>query len=167
MKKVFLPAMLISAVVLLACNDQSTADNNTTDTPATETTTSATSNVMTKMLTLTSAEEVPPNTSTGTGTADVTYNKDNKMLTYKLSWSGLTGEPTMAHIHGTSPKGANSGPRRDLTPYLQKSASGSFSDSVMVDGKEIKEDSLLLGFYYFNIHTAAHPGGEIRAQIEF
>ncbi|MEK7224254.1 MAG: CHRD domain-containing protein [Bacteroidota bacterium] len=31
----------------------------------------------------------------------------------------------------------------------------------------IKELDLLNGNYYINIHTAAYPGGEIRAQIEF
>lgn len=37
----------------------------------------------------------------------------------------------------------------------------------MVDGSAIKEDSLMAGMYYFNIHTAKYPGGEIRGQIEF
>jgi hypothetical protein len=37
----------------------------------------------------------------------------------------------------------------------------------VVDGVRIKEDSLLMGFYYVNIHSATFPGGEIRGQIEF
>ena len=43
---------------------------------------------------------------------------------------------------------------------------GNFNRSVAVDGQAIKEDSLLLGYYYFNIHTSNNPGGEIRGQIE-
>jgi hypothetical protein len=112
-------------------------------------------------------QEVPVNKSSATGTADVTYNKDTKMLTYTLNWSGLTGKPTMAHIHGTAPRGANTGVKHDLSNVLKKETSGSFTDSVKIDVSDIKEDSLLSGFYYFNIHTPANPGGEIRGQIEF
>lgn len=169
MKKIVLPALLGSAVLLFSCNDTANNGDANGDTTSTMTqdTSSATSNVLTKTLTLTGGEEVPANDTKGTGTANLTYDKNKKMLTYTLSWQGLTGDATMAHIHGTAAKGSNAGPRRDLTGMLQKAPSGSFSDSVMVDGNEIKEDSLLLGFYYFNIHTKAHPGGEIRAQIEF
>ena len=135
--------------------------NMDTSTPA-----PAANTTMTKSLQLTSAQEVPANDSKGSGTADVTYNKDTKTLTYTISYSGLTGNATMAHIHGTAPKGQNAGVKKDLTDVLKKSASGSFTDSVKI-GDNIQEDSLLSGMYYFNIHTKKNPGGEIRAQIEF
>jgi hypothetical protein len=41
------------------------------------------------------------------------------MLSYTVNYSGLTGDATMAHIHGTAAKGANSGVKRDLTPMLK------------------------------------------------
>jgi hypothetical protein len=112
-------------------------------------------------------QEVPPNKSHASGTADVTYNKDTKMLVYTLNWKGLTGIPTMAHIHGTAPRGTNAGVMHDLSNVLKKAISGSFTDSVKIDASGIKEDSLLSGFYYFNIHTPKNPGGEIRGQIVF
>ena len=124
-------------------------------------------NVMTTELQMKADQEVPANNSSGSGTADVTYNKDSKMLTYTLNWSGLTGKATMAHIHGTAPRGTNAGVKHDLTNVLKKETSGSFTDSVKIDASDIKEDSLLSGFYYFNIHTPANGGGEIRGQIEF
>jgi hypothetical protein len=110
---------------------------------------------------------VPANKSTAKGTVDVTYNKDSKTLSYTVNYSGLTGKASMAHIHGAAAKGANAGVKVDLTPKLQKETSGSFSDSVKIDNNGISEDSLLHGFYYFNVHTPKNPGGEIRAQIEF
>jgi hypothetical protein len=73
----------------------------------------------------------------------------------------------MAHIHGTAAKGANAGVKVDLTPKLEKETSGGFTDSVKIDDNGISEDSLMQGFYYFNVHTPKNPGGEIRAQIEF
>ena len=173
MKKILQTAMVGFLVILVACNDtgsNKTNDSTKTDTPAVanDNSTAATSNVMIKTtFPMKPDQEVPANNSSGSGTADVTYNKDNKMLTYTLNWSGLTGKATMAHIHGTASRGTNAGVKHDLTNVLKKETSGSFTDSVKIDASDIKEDSLLSGFYYFNIHTPANPGGEIRGQIEF
>lgn len=175
MKRFFLSAMTGSLVLLAACNNESstTAETTTRDSlsaPGTTTTDmpASTNNEVNKTgLTLSAKNEVPVNSSTATGTADVKYNKDTHMLTYTVNWSGLTDKPTMAHIHGTAAKGANAGVKKDLTGVLVKEAKGSFTDSVKIDGSAIKEDSLLSGFYYINIHTPKNPGGEIRGQIEF
>ena len=173
MKKILQTSMIGFLVILVACNgsESNNTDNGTkTITPAVsnDNSTPATSNTMTKTgLPMGPDQEVPPNKSPARGTADVTYNKDTKMLTYTLNWSGLTGIPTMAHIHGIAPRGTNAGVMHDLSNVLKKAISGSFTDSVKIDASGIKEDSLLSGFYYFNIHTPANPGGEIRGQIEF
>ncbi len=116
---------------------------------------------------LTGAQEVPPKETEAQGTANVSYNKCDKKLTYTISWTHLTGEPIGSHIHGTARKGVNAPVKHDFTPLLPKTTSGTFTNSVIVDGIAIKEDSLLAGFYYFNIHTPKFPGGEIRGQIEF
>lgn len=175
MKRFFLSAMTGSLVLLAACNNESsssadatTGKDSSNETTTTTTTETPANNVVSKMgLPLASSQEVPANASTASGTADVSYNKDSHMLTYTVKWSGLTDNPTMAHIHGTAAKGANAGVKQDLSGVLPKEKAGSFTDSVKVDGSTIKEDSLLSGFYYFNIHTPKNPGGEIRAQIEF
>ena len=174
MKKIIQTALAGILLFFVSCNNagsnnESAGTNDTAMSSASTDTMSAaapSSAPMMKTLQLTSSQEVPANDSKGTGTADVTYNKETKMLSYKIDYTGLTGDATMAHIHGTAPKGTNAGVAHDLTPVLKKSASGSFVDSVKV-GDKIKEDSLLSGFYYFNIHTKKNPGGEIRAQIEF
>ena len=167
MKK-FLQTALVGVVSLcISCNDG--ADNSetaSTDTASSTADTTPAPAPMMKTLQFSGANEVPPNTSTASGTADVTYNKETKMLSYSVNYSGLSGPATMAHIHGTAAKGANSGVKHDLTSVLKKETSGSFVDSVKI-GDGIVEDSLLSGFYYFNIHTKKNPGGEIRAQIEF
>ena len=173
MKKIFLATVTSFLVLLSACNNETSTTETTTGedsgTMADDNMSgTASNNVVSKTgIALSSSQEVPVNNSTASGTADVSYNKDNRMLTYTVKWDGLTGEATMAHIHGTAPKGANAGVKHDLSKMLSKSMAGSFSDSVMVDGTNLKEDSLLAGFYYFNIHTAKNKGGEIRGQIEF
>lgn len=177
MKKTFLLAVTSFVILISACNNEAGNATNTDNTDSNDAvmetgnsnmSNMGSNNVMSKMgIPLSPAQEVPANNSTASGTADVTYNKESHMLAYKVNWSGLTGAATMAHIHGTAPKGVNAGVKKDLSPVLAKSMSGSFSDSVMVDGSAIKEDSLMAGMYYFNIHTAKYPGGEIRGQIEF
>ncbi len=173
MKKILQTVMIGFLVMLVACNgsgNSNTGDEAKTDTSAVanDISTTTTNNVMTQTgLPMGPEQEVPPNKSTASGTANVTYNKDTKLLKYTLNWSGLTGKATMAHIHGTAPRGTNAGVKHDLSNVLAKETSGNFTDSVKIDASDIKEDSLLSGHYYFNIHTSANPGGEIRAQIEF
>ena len=59
--------------------------------------------------TLTGTQEVPPNTSAGRGTAEIQYNSSNNTLSWKVTYSGLSGPVTGAHIHGPAAVGANAG----------------------------------------------------------
>jgi hypothetical protein len=112
-------------------------------------------------------QEVPATATTASGTMDVSYDKSSRVLSYTVNWQNLTGAPMGAHIHGTAPRGVNAGVKHDFSTPLPKNISGTYSGTVAVDGTAIKEDSLLNGFYYVNIHTPTYPGGEIRGQIEF
>ena len=60
---------------------------------------------------------VPPTTSSGTGTASVTYDFSTKMVTWKGDFSGLSGPATAAHIHGPAEAGKNAGV---IVPLSQK-----------------------------------------------
>jgi hypothetical protein len=109
-------------------------------------------------LNLNGASEVPPNDSKATGTADVNYDTASKMLTWKITYSGLTGPATMAHFHGPAEPGKNAGilvPLKDISSGAQGSAT--LTDAQAAD--------LTAGKMYINVHTNAHPGGEIRAQV--
>jgi hypothetical protein len=112
-------------------------------------------------------QEVPAKTTSATGTLDVSYNKMTKMLSFTINWQNLTDVPSGSHIHGPAARGTNAGIKYDFFDIMPRTVSGTFSNTVMVDGTKLKEDSLLAGFYYVNIHTPTNPGGEIRGQIEF
>ncbi|HVG15782.1 MAG TPA: CHRD domain-containing protein [Chitinophagaceae bacterium] len=118
-------------------------------------------------LILSGNQEVPVRTTAATGSMNVTYNKKTKVLTYKITWNNLTGNPIGSHIHGEAPRGVNAPIKHDFTALLPKTISGTFTNSVLVDEVAIKEAGLLSGLYYVNIHTPTFPGGEIRGQIEF
>ncbi len=129
-----------------------------------------------KGILLTGAQETPAVPSTALGTMDVFYTKETRLLTWSVTWSGLTGPVAAMHIHGLAPRGFAAGVVQNIitasngiaTPNATLyPATGKFSGTTLVDGSIIKEADLLNGFYYMNIHTATYPGGEIRAQIVF
>lgn len=107
---------------------------------------------------LDAASEVPVNDSKGTGTADVTYDTATKLLTWKVTYSGLTGPATMAHFHGPAEVGKNAAV---VVPFANP-ASGADGSATLTDAQAA---DLLAGRYYVNVHTDAHKGGEIRGQV--
>ncbi len=115
-------------------------------------------------LRLNSMQELPANQSPATGTANVTYDKSTRKLTYIITYENLSGNPTMGHIHGGTPRGSNA-PVLFFLQSLPAATSGAITGSETLTAQQ--EDDLLNGMYYFNIHTSAYPGGEIRGQIEF
>ena len=109
--------------------------------------------------TLDGKSEVPPNTSAGTGTADIDYDAASKKLSWKLTYSGLTGPATAAHFHGPAEAGKNAGVAVAIPGATSSPAEGS---ATLTDAQAA---DLTGGKLYINVHTAANPGGEIRGQV--
>ena len=109
--------------------------------------------------TLDGKSEVPPTTTAGTGTADIDYDPATKKLSWKLSYSGLSGPATAAHFHGPADEGKNAGVAVAIPNATKSPAEGSatLTDQQAAD--------LEAGKYYVNVHTAANPAGEIRGQV--
>ena len=102
--------------------------------------------------------EVPPNTTKGTGMATVTLDTATHKITYDITYSGLTGPATMAHIHGPAMAGKNAPvvyPFKD--PASPIKGEGTLTAAQQAD--------MMAGEYYVNVHTAEHKGGEIRGQL--
>jgi len=110
-------------------------------------------------VTLDGKSEVPPNASTGTGTADIDYDAATKKLSWKLTYSGLSGPATAAHFHGPAEPGKNAGVAVAIPNATEVPAEGS---AILTDAQAA---DLMAGKYYVNVHTAANPGGEIRGQV--
>ena len=109
--------------------------------------------------TLDGKSEVPPNASAGTGTADIDYDAATKKLSWKLTYSGLSGPATAAHFHGPAEPGKNAGVAVAIPNATENPAEGS---AILTDAQAA---DLTAGKYYVNVHTAANPGGEIRGQV--
>jgi hypothetical protein len=68
---------------------------------------------------------------------------------------------TMAHFHGPALPGANAGPVVPV-PAADIMATKIHGTATLTDAQIA---DLTAGKWYFNIHTAAHPGGEVRGQV--
>jgi len=117
-----------------------------------------------KDVVLDGSQEVPAKPSAANGLMDLSYNRSTRTLTYTVRWNSLTGVPVGMHIHGTAGAGFNAPIVQNFAGYAA-SQTGTYSGTFFVDGIAVKEDDLLRGAYYLNIHTALNPGGEIRGQI--
>lgn len=107
--------------------------------------------------TLSAAQQVPPVTSNGSGTAMMTLDGDK--LTYDIEYKDLTGPATAAHIHGPAAAGANAGV---LVPFANPASP--IKGTVNLTPEQLTD--LKDGKTYVNIHTAQNKGGEIRGQIK-
>jgi hypothetical protein len=106
------------------------------------------------------ASEVPANDSAGTGKVDATLDTDTKAFTWTITYEGLTGEATAAHFHGPAAEGANADP---VVPIEGALASPIEGNATLTDAQI---GDLQGGMWYFNIHTAKYPDGEIRGQLK-
>jgi hypothetical protein len=108
---------------------------------------------------LSGKSEVPPNASAATGTADIDYDPASKKLSWKLSYSGLSGPATAAHFHGPAESGKNAGVAVAIPNATTSPVEGS---ATLTDAQAADLEG---GKYYVNVHTSANPGGEIRGQV--
>ena len=110
--------------------------------------------------TLTGKDEVPANASAGTGQVTAELETSERTLAYRATYQGLSGPATMAHFHGPAAAGANAPPIIVVGDQAKLPIGG----SVRLTEQEMED--LLAGKWYFNVHTAANPGGEIRGQLK-
>lgn len=135
---------------------------------------------------LSGPNEAPPNASPGTGFVFVTVDDVAGSMQLHATFSGLTGNTTAAHIHCCTaiplsgavgvattmpsfagfPLGVTSG-TYDI--ILDMTLASSYNPSFVTNngGTAASAEAFLfngmsLNQSYFNIHTTAFPGGEIR-----
>ncbi len=128
---------------------------------------------------LTGDQGVPPVKTEASGEAKFYLKKGGKALHYKLKVKNLT-DVTMAHIHlGSASENGPvavwlypAGPPPVVKPgrFSGVLAKGTITEKDLMDTLKGKPLSALIediegGKAYVNVHTTAHPDGEIRGQI--
>jgi hypothetical protein len=98
-------------------------------------------------------------TTSPTGTVKATLNTRTGSLSYTISYAGLSGPVQAAHFHGPAPMGKDAGVLVPIPGPYQSGMSG----HAKVSSAVVKD--LEHGMTYVNLHTAAEPMGEARAQL--
>lgn len=149
-------AGLLAAIVVAATAVACGSDNN-----------SVTPQLPTYTATMNGANEVGPKAVAGTGNATVV--KNGATYTYTITYTGMTGNLTGAHIHGPAAAGVNASV---IVPFditgagTSGTLTGTFTGTNNVNITPDSLDKLMTsGNAYVNLHTAANGGGEIRGQL--
>lgn len=118
---------------------------------------------------LSGANEVPPVTTSGSGSADIDFDPAMKMISYTINWTlGSASTSTVAmHFHG-----AENGSDTTSSPVVIGINGFSTGTSGTLSGmtRELTDaevNQLLAGKWYLNIHSDVYPAGEIRGNIKF
>ena len=93
------------------------------------------------------------------GSGDVFAMLEGKTLTYTVNYKDLTGPAVAAHFHDASAPGGNGPP---IVPASNVGTSPIKGTATLTDAQIADVNA---GKVYFNVHTAANPGGEIRGTL--
>lgn len=94
--------------------------------------------------------------TSATGTVTGNLNPTTYVLTYTLTWSGLSSNASAMHFHDAGPV---------IVPItgFSEATSGTYSGTATLTAEQAAD--LAAGKIYAQIHTANNPGGEIKATL--
>ena len=145
-------SFLLSGLVLLtlsACHNSS--DNNPTNN----------TNVVDFPIILSARQVTDTTVSNGSATGTITVDTSTGAISGTFTAKDLDAAITAAHIH----KGVAGVSGSVVIPFQQGNDANTWNipDSTVLDAAQLAD--LFAGKFYVNVHSSAHPGGEIRGQI--
>jgi hypothetical protein len=109
-------------------------------------------------VTLGGAAEVPPVQTQASGQGTISVDDDGS-VSGEVTTTGVAG--TMAHIHQAA-AGKNGG----VIIPLKNAGDGKWTVPDGAKLSDAQQAAFKEGNLYVNVHSKAHPGGEIRAQLK-
>lgn len=113
---------------------------------------------------LTGAQEVPPVTTTATGSGNFNLNAARTTLSFAVTATGLSGPLTAAHFH-LGAVGVDGDIIQDITTSITEVVGGVSLTGEWAELAAAEVTAILNEEIYVNLHTALNPGGEIRGQV--
>jgi CHRD domain len=110
---------------------------------------------------LSGAQQVPPVTTAGKGTADLTWNPATRVVAWSITYGDLSSAATMAHFHRGG-EGKNGPVVIWLTTRGQAPSSPITGSTTLTPAQAAQ---FTAGDWYINLHTKDHPAGELRGQV--
>ena len=107
---------------------------------------------------LSGGEEVPPVTTSASGSGTITIGDDHS-VSGSVTTTGIVA--TAAHIHM-----AAAGQNGPVAVPLTKSGDNGWDVAPGAKLTDAQYEAFKAGNLYVNVHSAAHPGGEIRGQLK-
>ena len=121
-----------------------------------------------RLAALDGASEVPAVVTAATGSGWIVISADESTISYHIEYSGLSGAVVASHIHTGAP-GVSGGVIFPLTPSASPMDGALTAADFTPYGSVTTFAEALAGLRngeaYFNLHTAANPGGEIRGNL--
>ncbi|MHC4430032.1 MAG: PQQ-dependent sugar dehydrogenase, partial [Planctomycetota bacterium] len=114
------------------------------------------------ILTIDGQQEVPPLDVAASGVGTATLDTGSNLFSWDITYQDLSGPATTAHFHGPAPNCETAGVEITILPAGGPPA-GDIVGSDTLSAGQVAD--LLAGLWYVNIHTALHPGGEIRGRV--
>ena len=102
---------------------------------------------------------VPKSLTNASGRVDAVLDRRSLLFRWKLSFTGLTGDPVAGHFHGPAAANARAGVAVEFRGPVTHPMQGQITLSPA------QAADLLAGRWYADIHTLAFPAGEIRGQL--
>jgi glucose/arabinose dehydrogenase len=114
------------------------------------------------IMTVDGSQETPSVVTAALGAGSATLNTATNLLSWDITYVDLSGPATAAHFHG--PAGICEVTGVEVSILAGGGPpSGQITGSATISAAQAAD--LLGGLWYVNIHTALHPGGEIRGQL--
>jgi CHRD domain len=95
--------------------------------------------------------------------ADLSFDPATRMLTWSVTYNGLSGPATMAHFHGPAVEGKNGPPTIWLAEKGATVASPIKGQATLTPEQA---QQLTAGEWYVNVHTQANPNGKILCRLK-
>ena len=126
--------------------------------------------------------EVPPINSAGTATFQMQIDTTTNVITFTLTFSGLSGAPSFAHLHfaptnvaggvmiflcgGGNQPGCPMATSGTITGTITAAnVTGPTPQGITAGDLTSALEAVREGLSYANMHTANFPAGEIRGQV--